>query len=241
MCALEVGGAAGRLAARLAFWRNQNATLLLPLSLFLSKPKYRIWSPLSGSMYWAAYAFMMSILLLTLLSRLHCQPVMSRVSLDPVAKVELSRVQNVVPAPSSQVPLRPTLLRKSRSKAPSLKPVVASKSMTSVGLPSALNRLSQSYGGSPGVFCEIAGSVSPSSWKSWSWMAMAVPAATISPVITVSAAIAASGRRPRRFGVTARLNTMASSPYMNSSLPMSPGPWAAAISGPNPLTGRINS
>ena len=49
------------------FWRNQKATLLLPLSLFFSRPKYRIWSP-SSAMYCAAYAFMMSILLLTLLS-----------------------------------------------------------------------------------------------------------------------------------------------------------------------------
>ena len=39
---------------------------------------------------------MMSILLLTLLSWLHCHPVMSRVSLLPVAKVVLSPVQKVV-------------------------------------------------------------------------------------------------------------------------------------------------
>ena len=77
--------------------------------------------------------------------------------------------------------------------------------------------------------------MSPSSWNSSSWTAKAVPAATISPVIIVSTANAASGRRPRRFGVIARLNTIASSPYTNRSLPMSPalGPLR---SGAGPLT-----
>ena len=46
-------------------------------------------------MYAAAYAFMTSILLLTLLSLLHCQPEIGSVSLLPVAYVEASAVLNV--------------------------------------------------------------------------------------------------------------------------------------------------
>ena len=129
------------------FWTNQKATLLLPLSTFFSSPKYRIWSP-SSAMNCAAYAFTMSILLLTLLSLLHCQSGMSRVSLDPVANVLKSTVQNVVAVlVSEQVPFLPCLLWKSRTNAPSLKPVVASKSMWSVGEPVAVNRVSQSSAG----------------------------------------------------------------------------------------------
>src|SRR5262245_28358697 len=76
--------------------RNQKPTSFVPLSLFFSSAKYMTLSPASappgmlvGTVYDAAYAFMMSILLLTLLSRLHCQPppVMSSVSLLPVANV----------------------------------------------------------------------------------------------------------------------------------------------------------
>src|SRR3954454_19454848 len=77
-------------------WRNQKPTSFVPLSLFFSSAKYMSLSPSLALVYAAEYAFMMSILLLTLLSWLHSHPVMSKVSLLPVANVVSSPVQNLV-------------------------------------------------------------------------------------------------------------------------------------------------
>jgi hypothetical protein len=85
------------------------------------------------------YAFITSILLLTLLSRLHCQPgVIGRVSLEPVANVLLSFVRKVFP-----------LLLKSLTKLASLKPAGSG----SFAAPAAVKSESQSivwmWAGSP--------------------------------------------------------------------------------------------
>ena len=85
-----------------------------------------------GSVYAAAYAFMTSILLLTLLSLLHCQPEIGRVSLLPVAYVEASAVLNV-----------PFGLRtKSLLKPAAVNPFGSGFFLT----PAAVKRLSQSNG-----------------------------------------------------------------------------------------------
>ena len=118
---------------------------------------------------------MMSILLLTLLSWLHCHPgVMSRVSLLPVANVVLSPVQKVVDVVfvSEHLSVALTFTPKSRTKSPFVNPTVAVGSMAEVFVPSALNRLSQSS------VCTLQSGtvphavlVSPSSWNWRSWTA----------------------------------------------------------------------
>ena len=75
----------------------------------------------------------------------------------------------------------------------------------------------------------VLANMSASSWKSSSWTARTAPAVA-SRRYDDSHDRDGGQRTPAApFGVIARLNTMASSPYMNRSLPMSPGPWAAAI------------
>ena len=146
MCAFEIDRAAGRRAARRVLDEPERDVVVAVVHVLLETEVQDLVA-ISGSMNCAAYAFMMSILLLTLLSLLHCQSGMSRVSLDPVANVLASTVQNVVAVlVSEQVPFLPCLLWKSRTKAPSLKPVVASKSIP--GRPAVeLNSVSQSSGG----------------------------------------------------------------------------------------------
>ncbi len=118
---------------------------------------------------------MMSILLLTLLSWLHCHPgVMFRVSLLPVANVVLSPVQKVVDVVfvSEHLSVALTFTPKSRTKSPFVNPTVAVGSIVEVFVPLALNRLFQSR-----VCVEQSGTVphvtlvSPSSWKLRSWTA----------------------------------------------------------------------
>ena len=83
----------------------------------------------------------MSTLLLTLASRLHCQPEMSSVSFEPVANVVVSNVRNVVP-----------VLLKSFSKSAPVKfpgseafwPLTVPRELPGAAPASILNRLSQS-------------------------------------------------------------------------------------------------
>src|SRR5436309_2559118 len=115
---------------------------------------------------------MMSILLLTLLSWLHCQsePVaelIGRMSLLPVANVVSSDVQKIDPVSvSEQVPLRPVFVLKSRLNDACVNPVVLLGLTRFVVDPFALKRLSQSR------FCLVqfgtvphAVLVSPSNWN----------------------------------------------------------------------------
>src|SRR5262245_24572249 len=80
--------------------RNQNPTFPVPVFAFRSRPKYmmssssvRMAGVLLSSVNDTAYAFITSVLLLTLLSWLHCHPgVIGSVSLLPVANVDGSAV-----------------------------------------------------------------------------------------------------------------------------------------------------
>ena len=94
-----------------------------------------IWSRVDGSVYAAAYAFMMSILLFTLASWLHCQPVLiASVSLLPVANVVSSLVLKL---PSA-------LVRKSRSKPEAVKPGRLGSGRTGAFCPFASKKSAQS-------------------------------------------------------------------------------------------------
>ena len=94
-----------------------------------------IWSLLTGSVYAVAYAFMMSILLFTFASWLHCQPgVIASVSLLPVANVVSSLVLKVPFA----------LVRKSRSKPEAVKPGRLGSGTTGAFCPFALKKSAQS-------------------------------------------------------------------------------------------------
>src|SRR5262245_59134296 len=132
---------------------------------------------LVGTVYDAAYAFMMSILLLTLLSRLHCQPppVMSRVSLLPVANVDESPVQKT--AVAEDVSEQLFLVEpdsKSRVKVELLKlgfgsgfsPPLASKKFSQSGWP-----LVHEVGAGGHVFMTLPSSCTPSE-KSWTAVAL---------------------------------------------------------------------
>ena len=155
----------------------------------------------------AAYAFMMSILLLTLLSWLHCQPGMSRVSLLPVANVVASSVQKIVPWSCSSATGavlrclgREVTLKVAAVKCPCHSGLDERRVATGRGedvRPSRTGAAPDRSGCSgPRSMCRrpagTPGRGPPS----------AVPAASNSPVITATTAIAASGRRPRRFGVS---------------------------------------
>src|SRR5213593_1432202 len=100
---------------------------------------------------------MTSILLLTLLSKLHCHPEIGSTSLLPVANVVVSLVPNV-----------PLLFTKSAVSFAAVKPDGRGEMVA----PLALNRLSQSracvpFGGlGPGGMCvTVLDRTSPSSWK----------------------------------------------------------------------------
>src|SRR5262245_43344081 len=89
---------------------------------------------------------MMSILLLTLLSRLHCHPpfAMSSSSLLPVAKVDESPVQNVVPAEVSEQLFLLVPDSKSRMKTAFLKLVFGSVALDVVVPPLTSKKSAQS-------------------------------------------------------------------------------------------------
>src|SRR4051812_14704158 len=127
----------------------------------------------------------MSILLLTLLSVLHCQPETSRPSFEPVANVvasDVMRVGGVV-----------VVARKSRSKSlarypagrvfllPSLlkSPFVPAQSVAPARLPERVPAVVTGFGGEPtrswSTNDRSVDGTLPSSWKPSSWTASAPP------------------------------------------------------------------
>src|SRR3954452_177746 len=145
---------------------------------------------------------MMSILLLTLLSWLHSHPVMSKVSLLPVANVVSSPVQNLVDVlVSEQAPgFAPDW--KSRVKVALVNgPVeLITELLVTVSFPPALATLKMS---AQSFWLELQNdppaqlvAVLPSSWKSSSWTASAFEIAKI-PMATIAISRTTVSRRPR--------------------------------------------
>src|SRR5207237_9205623 len=127
---------------------------------------------------------MMSILLLTLLSKLHCHPgVMFSVSLLPVENVVWSAVLN---EPSEFV-------AKSRSKPEFVKPAVSDPE---TGFPDESKKLSQSSACVvPPTLVVVLARTSPSSWNCRSWTAYAM---TGTSSAKSKAEITSSATRSRR-------------------------------------------